>query len=155
LKCADGRTEAWSFQDLAAWSSRFANLLETESIAKGDRVAVMLDPSLAFYGAIFGAVKRGAVAVPLFTLLGPDGVRLRVDDCQPLCCSSRATPSAGRRFFHACASSPWSTGSSVGSLPRARATLRRRAPTISPSSSTRRGRPAGCPRRCATLTARS
>src|SRR5439155_1432144 len=83
LKCADGRTEAWSFQDLAAWSSRFANLLETESIAKGDRVAVMLDPSLAFYGAIFGAVKRGAVAVPLFTLLGPDGVRLRVDDCQP------------------------------------------------------------------------
>jgi len=83
LKCADGRTEAWSFQDLAAWSSRFANLLETESIAKGDRVAVMLDPSLAFYGAVFGAVKRGAVAVPLFTLLGPDGVRLRVDDCQP------------------------------------------------------------------------
>src|SRR3989441_52538 len=43
----------------------------------------MLDPSLAFYGAVFGAVKRGAVAVPLFTLLGPDGVRLRVDDCQP------------------------------------------------------------------------
>ncbi len=83
LKCADGRTEAWSFQDLAAWSSRFANLLETDSIAKGDRVAVMLDPSLAFYGAVFGAVKRGAVAVPLFTLLGPDGVRLRVDDCQP------------------------------------------------------------------------
>ena len=83
LKCADGRTEAWSFQDLAAWSSRFANLLETDSIAKGDRVAVMLDPSLAFYGAVFGAVKRGAVAVPLFSLLGPDGVRLRVDDCQP------------------------------------------------------------------------
>ena len=83
LKCADGRTEAWSFQDLAAWSSRFANLLETDSIAKGDRVAVMLDPSLPFYGAVFGAVKRGAVAVPLFTLLGPDGVRLRVDDCQP------------------------------------------------------------------------
>ena len=83
LKCADGRTEAWSFQDLAAWSSRFANLLETESIAKGDRVAVMLDPSLAFYGAVFGTVKRGAVAVPLFPLLGPDGVRLRVDDCQP------------------------------------------------------------------------
>src|SRR5207249_1988478 len=33
--------------------------------------------------AVFGAVKRGAVAVPLSTLLGPDGVRLRVDDCQP------------------------------------------------------------------------
>jgi acetyl-CoA synthetase len=43
----------------------------------------MLEPSLAFYGAVFGAVKRGAVAVPLFTLLGPDGVRLRVEDCAP------------------------------------------------------------------------
>src|SRR5205823_821738 len=32
---------------------------------------------------VFGAVKRGAVAVPLFTLLGPDGVRLRVEDCAP------------------------------------------------------------------------
>ena len=83
LKYADGRAEAWSFQELADWSSRFANFLEREGIAKGDRVAVMLDPSLAFYGAVFGAVKRGAVAVPLFTLLGPDGVRLRVDDCQP------------------------------------------------------------------------
>src|SRR3989442_14325204 len=43
----------------------------------------MLVPTLAFYGAVFGILKRGAVAVPLFTLLGPDGVRLRVDDCRP------------------------------------------------------------------------
>src|SRR5262249_25528646 len=39
--------------------------------------------SLAFYAALFGAIKRGAIAVPLFTLFGPDGVRLRVDDCRP------------------------------------------------------------------------
>jgi acetyl-CoA synthetase len=83
LKHADGRTEERSFQELADWSSRFANLLEAEGVTRGDRVAVMLDPSLAFYGAVFGAVKRGAVAVPLFTLLGPEGVRLRVDDCRP------------------------------------------------------------------------
>src|SRR6185437_14353898 len=47
------------------------------------RVAVMLDPSLAFYAAIFGAMKRGAIAVPLFTLFGPEGVRLRLADCGP------------------------------------------------------------------------
>ncbi len=82
IKHADGHREEWSFGDLAAWSSRFANLLEAEGVARGDRVAVMLEPSLAFYGAVFGAVKRGAVAVPLFTLLGPDGVRLRVEDCE-------------------------------------------------------------------------
>ena len=28
-------------------------------------------------------MKVGAIAVPLFTLFGPDGVRLRVDDCKP------------------------------------------------------------------------
>ena len=43
----------------------------------------MLEPSLAFYAALFGAMKLGAIAVPLFTLFGPDGVRLRVDDCTP------------------------------------------------------------------------
>lgn len=32
---------------------------------------------------MFGVIKRGAIAVPLFTLFGPDGIRLRVDDCQP------------------------------------------------------------------------
>ena len=50
---------------------------------RGDRVAIMLEPSLPFYAALFGTMKHGAVAVPLFTLFGPDGVRLRVDDCQP------------------------------------------------------------------------
>ena len=49
----------------------------------GDRVAIMLEPSLAFYAALFGTMKLGAIAVPLFTLFGPDGVRLRVDDCTP------------------------------------------------------------------------
>ncbi len=43
----------------------------------------MLDPSRAFYTAMFGVIKRGAIAVPMFTLFGPDGIRLRVNDCQP------------------------------------------------------------------------
>jgi acetyl-CoA synthetase len=43
----------------------------------------MLEPSRAFYLVIFGALKLGAIAVPLFTLFGPDGVKLRVDDCAP------------------------------------------------------------------------
>ena len=83
LQYADGRRAELSFGELAAWSSRFANLLESEGIARGDRVAVMLEPSLAFYGAVFGAIKRGAVAVPLFPLFGPDALALRLDDCTP------------------------------------------------------------------------
>ena len=80
---ADGRDEALTFERIAELSSRFAHWLEARGIAKGDRVAIMLEPSLLFYVALFGAMKRGAVAVPLFTLFGPDGVRLRVEDCRP------------------------------------------------------------------------
>lgn len=83
LQFADGRREEHTFDALGAWSARFAHFLEREGVGPGERVAIMLDPSLAFYAAVFGTLKRGAVAVPLFTLFGPEGLRLRLDDCRP------------------------------------------------------------------------
>ena len=80
---ANGEDEKLSFRQISEGSSRFAHLLMEQGIHPGDRVAVMLEPSLAFYIAIFGAIKMGAIAVPLFTLFGPDGIRLRVQDCKP------------------------------------------------------------------------
>jgi len=71
LATADGAHREIAFAALRAWSSRFAHVLAGEGIAPGDRVAIMLEPSLAFYGALFGTLKRGAIAVPLFTLFGP------------------------------------------------------------------------------------
>ena len=83
LAHADGRDEALTFRALAATSSRVAHWLEGRGIRAGDRVALMLEPSPAFYAGLFGAAKMGAIAVPLFTLFGPDGLRLRVEDCRP------------------------------------------------------------------------
>ena len=80
---AAGEDESISFRQIAEASSRFAHFLVGEGVEAGDRVAVMLEPSLAFYVAIFGAMKMGAIAVPMFTLFGPDGIRLRVQDCKP------------------------------------------------------------------------
>jgi len=80
---ADGRDEQISFRAIAARSSQFAHWLAGQGIGKGDRVAIMLEPSLDFYAALFGTMKLGAIAVPLFTLFGPNGVRLRIDDCTP------------------------------------------------------------------------
>ena len=80
---AEGADEALSFDAISAGSSRFAHWLEEQGIECGDRVAFMLDPSLPFYLSLFGAIKRGAISVPLFTLFGLDGLRLRVDDCKP------------------------------------------------------------------------
>ena len=80
---ADGGDEVITFVELAAWSARFAHWLAAEGVGAGDRVAIMLEPSLPFYAALFGAMKRGAIAVPLFTLFGAEGVRLRTQDCTP------------------------------------------------------------------------
>jgi len=80
---ADGHDEAISFRTIADESSRCAHWLAEQGIAAGDRVAIMLEPSLAFYATLFGVMKLGAIAVPLFTLFGPEGVRLRIDDCTP------------------------------------------------------------------------
>jgi acetyl-CoA synthetase len=94
---ADGRDEALSYRDISRDSARFAHYLQAQGVTPGDRVAVMLEPSPAFYLAIFGAMKMGAIAVPLFTLFGPDGIRLRVQDCAPklLVTNAEKAPMAG------------------------------------------------------------
>ena len=80
---ADGEDEILSFDQIATSAAQFAHWLEANEIAKGDRIAFMLEPSLLFYVCMFGAMLRGAISVPLFTLFGPDALRLRVDDCDP------------------------------------------------------------------------
>lgn len=81
---SDGADEVISFQEISQRSSQIAHYLDGEGVKKGDRVAVMIEPSLAFYSAMFGVIKSGAVAVPMFSLFGPDGIRLRVGDCRPV-----------------------------------------------------------------------
>ena len=80
---AAGGEEILSYRRISEDSSRFAHWLVAKGVAPGDRVAIKLEPSRAFYAAVFGAMKAGAIAVPLFTLFGPDGVKLRVEDCKP------------------------------------------------------------------------
>ncbi|SMX44501.1 acyl-CoA synthetase [Actibacterium lipolyticum] len=80
---SDGTDEVVTFDEISRRSSQIAHFLTDKGIGKGERVAVMIEPSLAFYCALFGVIKAGAVAVPMFSLFGPDGIRLRVGDCEP------------------------------------------------------------------------
>ncbi|MEE8433390.1 MAG: acyl-CoA synthetase [bacterium] len=80
---AEGGDEAYTFGELREGSNRFAAWLRKKGIAKGVRVAIMLEPSFLFYAALFGAMKAGCIAVPLFTLFGPEGLKLRLRDCTP------------------------------------------------------------------------
>ena len=49
-------------------------------INAGDRVGIVLNPSLEYYVSFFGTLKRGAVAVPCYSLLGPEGLGYRLSD---------------------------------------------------------------------------
>jgi len=80
---SDGHDEILSFDTLAAGAAQFAHWLDSEGVKPGDRIAFMLEPSLPFYVCLFGAMQTGAISVPLFTLFGPDALRLRVGDCKP------------------------------------------------------------------------
>lgn len=79
-----GDNEKITFGELSDWSNRLANWLKTKGLSKGDRIAIMLDPSLEFYATLFGVIKAGYVAVPLFTAFGPDGLNTRLKDCEPV-----------------------------------------------------------------------
>jgi acetyl-CoA synthetase len=80
---AEGHDEVLSFDTIAAGAAQFAHWLDAQGIKQGDRIAFMLEPSLPFYVCLFGAMQTGAISVPLFTLFGPDALRLRVGDCNP------------------------------------------------------------------------
>lgn len=80
---ADGQDEILSFDNIAAGAAQFAHWLDNQGVKKGDRIAFMLEPGLAFYTCLFGAMQTGAISVPMFTLFGPDALKLRIDDCTP------------------------------------------------------------------------
>ena len=99
VKFADGHSEHYDYVTLSELSCRFANWLTALGIGHGDRVAIVLDPGQAFYMGLFGTIKRGAVAVPMFTLFGPEGLALRLNDCQPrLLLTEQDTEALGRQF---------------------------------------------------------
>jgi acetyl-CoA synthetase len=80
---ANGRDEILNFDQIATGAARFAHWLDAQEVQPGERIAFMLEPSEAFYVCLFGAMQTGAISVPMFTLFGPDALRLRVGDCTP------------------------------------------------------------------------
>jgi len=78
IKNEAGINEEYTFGELSALTSKFANMLEKNGVNKGDCVGIILNPSLEYYVSLLGTLKRGAVAVPCFHLLGPDGIEYRL-----------------------------------------------------------------------------
>ncbi len=69
-----------SFDELRALSDRMANLLAECGVARGDRVAVLLPQRLETAAAHLGALKLGAISMPLAVLFGPEALAHRLSD---------------------------------------------------------------------------
>src|SRR5256886_5716239 len=73
-----GAAQRTSFDEMRALSSAFANVLQADDLARGDRVAVFLSQSLELPIAHLAAFRSGLVSVPLFTLFGEDALEFRL-----------------------------------------------------------------------------
>lgn len=74
----DGEVREYSFAQLSRDSNRFANALAGHGVARGDRVAVLLPQVPETILAHLAAYKLGAIALPLFTLFGEEGLEYRL-----------------------------------------------------------------------------
>ena len=77
----DGR--AMTYRQVDRLAEAFASLLRARGVTAGDRVALMLPNAPAFVGAYFGALRAGAIVVPLNILLRAREVEMRVRDAAP------------------------------------------------------------------------
>jgi acetyl-CoA synthetase len=76
----DGTAKPTSFDELAALSRRFANVLTADGLTRGDHVALFLSQSLELPVAHLAAFRAGFVSVPLFALFGEDALAFRLSN---------------------------------------------------------------------------
>jgi long-chain acyl-CoA synthetase len=66
-------------------ANRLSNWLISQGIVSGDRVAILLENGLEYVVSYYATLKAGAVAVPLSTGLGPDGLKGIIEEITPNC----------------------------------------------------------------------
>ncbi|MFC4360135.1 acyl-CoA synthetase [Halobium salinum] len=76
-----GGSEELTFGELRDRSNRFANVLESLGVDRGERVFSYMPRVPEHYVALVGTLKRGAVWGSVNERFGPDGIAYRLDDC--------------------------------------------------------------------------
>jgi long-chain acyl-CoA synthetase len=89
---------AVSYAELDRRVSVAAALLRAAGVGPGDRVAVRLPNSPGFVAAYFGALRAGAIVVPLNPLLAPPEVEERLRASAPAVLVESELPVAGDRL---------------------------------------------------------
>ncbi len=76
----NGERRQLSFAELAEASARFAGLLASRGVGKGDRVAMVMPRVPETVIAMLGIWRAGAIYVPIFSAFGADAIRMRLQD---------------------------------------------------------------------------
>lgn len=74
----DEDIEDFTYDRLRLETNRFANVLRSLGIAKGDRVYSLLGRVPELYVAVLGTLKNGSVFSPLFSAFGPEPILSRM-----------------------------------------------------------------------------
>ena len=76
----DGEHEEYTFGAMKTLTNRFANVLKSLGIERGDRVCLYLDRLPELYVAFFGILKVGAIIVPLSQEIEAEPLKEKLSD---------------------------------------------------------------------------
>jgi acetyl-CoA synthetase len=74
------KEQQFTFADLIATTNKFANVLQTYGVEKGDRVFMFLPRIPELYTCFLGALKTGAIASNMFAAFGQEALQDRLKD---------------------------------------------------------------------------
>ncbi|WP_042160027.1 acetate--CoA ligase [Paenibacillus gorillae] len=78
----NARDESYTYEQLSKQSNRFANVLRSRGISKGERVFIFMPRTPELYFSVLGALKVGAVVGPLFEAFMETAVKDRLQDSE-------------------------------------------------------------------------
>ncbi len=78
----EGNVRRVNWGELQDASNRFANVLTSSGVERGDRVAMLLPPTPETAAAFLGTWKTGAILLSMSVLYGDEGIRHRLTDSQ-------------------------------------------------------------------------
>ncbi|KAB3545343.1 MAG: AMP-binding protein, partial [ANME-2 cluster archaeon] len=76
----DDEDSKYTFRELSDLSNKFANLLTSSGIEKGDRAFIFLPRIPELYVSFLGILKTGAIAGTMFSAFGTEGLYDRLQD---------------------------------------------------------------------------
>ncbi len=79
LLARNGEPRSVTYRELALATNRFANVLATLGVQRGERIVVVSGRGLAVFVAVLGCLKRQVVACPVFSAFGPEPIRQRLE----------------------------------------------------------------------------